>query len=250
MSNSKTIRIMTYNIHHGAGIDGKVNIDRIAKVIARENADIVALQEVDRDVKRSHRIDTMARLSELTGMAHAFGKNIEYQGGDYGNGVLTRFPILQEKNLHYRMIRPREQRGLLQLVLEVCGQEVVLMNTHIDPHPDEAERLMHAEKIRATALQYSPRPVIVCGDFNARPESKTIVLMKADFVDVWELVGVGDGKTIPVSNPKKRIDYIFLSKGSQEVLKPISADVVRSDASDHLPVIAEFHVKSHIMFYR
>jgi len=56
MSNSKTIRIMTYNIHHGAGIDGKVDIDRIAKVIARENADIVALQEVDRGVERSHRI--------------------------------------------------------------------------------------------------------------------------------------------------------------------------------------------------
>ena len=233
---------MTYNIHHGAGIDGKVDINRIAKVIARENADIVALQEVDRGVERSHRIDTMVRLSELTGMAHAFGKNIEYQGGAYGNGVLTRFPILQEKNLHYRMIRPREQRGLLQLVLEVFGQEVVLMNTHIDPHPDEAERLIHADKIRATALQYSPRPVIVCGDFNALPGSKTIALMKEHFVDVWQLVGLGDGKTIPVSNPKHQIDYIFISKAAQEVLKPVSSHVVYSEASDHLPVITEFQM--------
>ena len=242
MSNSQTIRIMTYNIHHGAGLDGKVDIGRIAQTILTENADVVALQEVDRGVERSHRIDTIRRLSELTGMAHAFGKNIEYQGGDYGNGVLTRFPILQQKNLRYRMIRPREQRGLLQLVLEVCGQDVVLMNTHIDPHPDESERLMHAERICATAAQYSPRPVIVCGDFNATPTSRTIALMKVDFVDVWEHVGLGDGKTIPVSNPKKRIDYIFLSKVSQEILRPMSSHVIYSEASDHLPVIAEFQM--------
>lgn len=98
----KTFRVMTYNIQHGEGLDGRVDIGRIAAAIRAGFADIVAPQEGDRGVKRSHRIDTMVALSDLTEMKWAFGKNIDYQGGDYGNGALTRFPILQEQNFATR----------------------------------------------------------------------------------------------------------------------------------------------------
>jgi endonuclease/exonuclease/phosphatase family metal-dependent hydrolase len=248
----ENIRVMTYNIQHGEGLDGRVDIERIAAVIRAAQADIVALQEVDRGVERSHRIDTMVALSELTGiMKWAFGRNIDYQGGDYGNGVLTRFPILHEQNLHYQMIRSNEQRGLLHLVLEMDGTELVVMNTHMDFRPDDTERLLNVKEICAVAEQYAPRPMIACGDFNTTPESRTVSLMKeGSFDDVWELVGVGEGATIPVSNPTKRIDYIFaceLSRQKRNVisdlrLKPISARVVHADASDHLPVVAEFQL--------
>ena len=241
------LRVMTYNIHHGEGLDERVDIERIARVITAAKADIVALQEVDRRMNRSHRIDFMETLSNLTGMGYAFGGTVASQGGHYGNGVLTQFPVLEEKNLHYRMIYTREQRGLLQLLLDVEGREVVLMNTHLAPHREDVEQLKHAGELLSVAQQYAPRPVVVCGDFNASPMRPTTDLMKTDFLDVWDLVGVGNGATIPAAAPTRRIDYIFLSahphQDSAAGLKPISAHVIQSDASDHLPVVAEFQLR-------
>lgn len=245
----KTIlRVMTYNIHHGEGVDGKVDIDRIAKVIRDANADVVALQEVDRGVERTKKIDIMMLLADKTDMAYAFGKNIDYQGGDYGNGMLTKFPILEERNLHYTMIRTGEQRGLLQLVLDVRGQEVVVMNTHIDYRQDDSERVLNVAEIRDSVRRYQPRPVLLCGDFNDIPASRTAVRMKEDFVDSWEVAGTGNGFSYSASEPVKRIDYIFVSKpapGKPFVLRPVSAMVVQSDASDHLPVVVEFRISGN-----
>ena len=120
---SKIFRVMTYNIHHGEGMDGKVDLLRIADVIKWEQADIVALQEVDSGVARTARRDLPAELAALTGMTCVFSNNFHYQGGEYGNAVLTRFPIVRWTNSHYKMIRPGEQRGLLQLTLRVHGRQ-------------------------------------------------------------------------------------------------------------------------------
>ncbi len=239
---------MTYNIHHGEGVDGEVDIERIARLIRDAKADIVALQEVDRGVERTKKIDIMTMLADKTGMTYAFGKNIDYQGGDYGNGFLTRFPILEERNLHYKMIREGEQRGLLQLVLDVRGQEIVVMNTHIDFREDDAERVSNVGELRDAIKRYSPRPVVVCGDFNDLPASRTIGLMREDFLDSWEAVGVGDGLSYSTTKPEKRIDYIFIGKSSTASflrLRPVSAQVLQSDASDHLPVVVEFEISEN-----
>lgn len=247
-SDAITLRVMTYNIHHGEGVDGKVDIERIAKLIRDAKADIVALQEVDRGVERTKKIDIMTMLADMTGLTYAFGKNIDYQGGDYGNGILTRFPIIEERNLHYKMIREGEQRGLLQLVLDVRGQEIVVMNTHIDYRQDDSERVLNVGELREAAKRYGPRTVIVCGDFNDLPASRTISLMREAFVDTWEAVGQGEGFTYPTATPEKRIDYIFVSKptsSGSSVVRPVSAQVLRSEASDHLPVLVEFRISTN-----
>ena len=238
----QTIRVMTYNIHHGEGLDGKVDIGRIARVIRDARADIVALQEVDRGVERTKKIDIMTLLADQTGLTYAFGKNIDYQGGEYGNGILTRFPILEEKNLHYQMIREGEQRGLLQLVLEAQGEEFVFMNTHIDYRGDDTERIMNVAEIRSAAQGHETRPVIVCGDFNDTPGSRTVELMKKDFLDAWEEAGAGMEFTYPADTAKKRIDYVFVSKSSgtrARTLRAVSARVIQTNASDHLPLLVE-----------
>ncbi|MEK6756528.1 MAG: endonuclease/exonuclease/phosphatase family protein [Bacteroidota bacterium] len=247
----KTIRVMTYNIHHAEGLDGKVDVDRIAKLILNARADVVALQEVDRGVERTKRIDILTRLSDLTGMTYAFGKTIDYQEGDFGNGFLTRFPILEERNLLYAMNRGGEQRGLLQLLLEARGEEIVVMNTHLDHHEADSERVFCANEIRNVARRYAPRPVIVCGDFNDEPGSRTLAMMKEEFTDAWERVGTGAGFTHPADSAKHRIDYIFVSKvlrqgepASRVVLQPISARVFPSRASDHLPLLVEFEFRT------
>ena len=240
-SAGKTFRVMTYNIHHGEGLDGKVDLLRIAELIKREGADIVALQEVDNGVERTQRRDLPEELAALTGMTCIFSNNYHYQGGEYGNAVLTKFPVVRWTNRHYKMLRSGEQRGVLQLVLNVHGREVVFMNTHIDYRPDDSERWLNVPEIEELAKQYASRPMIVCGDFNDTPESRVCRRLNEAFADTWALIGQGDGFTIPPANPHKRIDYIWISKDKS--LVPLKAWVPQSDASDHLPLVGEFDLR-------
>ncbi len=238
MNTAKTFRVMTYNIHHGEGLDGKIDLLRIAEVIKREGADIVALQEVDKGVERTARRDLPTELAALTGMTAVFSNNHPYQGGEYGNAILTRFPVKAWMNSRYKMLRPGEQRGLLQLVLDVRGREIVFMNTHIDYRGDDSERLMNIPEIHAAAKRHDGKPVIVCGDFNDTPGSRTYLKMKEQFRDTWELIGKDDGLSYSADKPHKRIDYIWLSQ--DDAIEPLKIWVPQTDASDHLPVVAEF----------
>jgi endonuclease/exonuclease/phosphatase family metal-dependent hydrolase len=192
-----TFRVMTYNIHHGEGLDGKVDLPRIAELIKHEQADIVALQEVDKGVQRTARRDLPAELAALTGMSCVFSNNFHFQGGEYGNAVLTRFPIRSCTNLHYKMLHPGEQRGLLQVVLDVHGRELLFMDTHIDFRGDDTERLLNVAELLEVLQASRGRPVILCGDFNDTPGSRTYEKMAPAFIDTWKAAGAGDGLTIP-----------------------------------------------------
>jgi endonuclease/exonuclease/phosphatase family metal-dependent hydrolase len=231
----ETFRVMTYNIHHGEGLDGIEDLQRIAAVIQREHADIVALQEVDKGVLRTERRDLPAELAVLTGMTCVFSNNFHYQGGEYGNAVLTRFPVLNATNSHYQMLRTNEQRGIQQLTLEVHGRALVVMNTHVDPRRDDAERLLNAQEIRALVAQNGGTPLVLCGDFNDTPGSRVYQQLGTMFDDAWEVAGQGQGWTYSADQPRKRIDYVWLSKNGD--LRPIKAYIPTSDASDHLPLV-------------
>jgi endonuclease/exonuclease/phosphatase (EEP) superfamily protein YafD len=139
------------------------------------------------------------------------------------------------------MIRPGEQRGLLQLTLRVYGRELIFMDTHIDYRPDDTERLMNIEEIHDTLAKYRGDSVIVAGDFNDNPDSRTHAKMKEQFDDAWELIGQGDGFTYPTEAPRKRIDYLWLAKDKSVV--PLKAWVPQSDASDHRPLAVEFRFR-------
>jgi len=237
-----SFRVMTYNIHHGEGLDGKVDLARIAEVIKRERADIVALQEVDRGVARTQRRDLSAELAALTGMSCVFSNNFHYQGGEYGNAVLTRFPILHATNLHYTMLRTNEQRGLLQLTLDAGGRPLVFMNTHIDFRGDDSERLLNVSQIASVVKGHSGKPIVLCGDFNDTPGSRTYQRLTESFTDTWQAVGAGAGLSYPAERPGKRIDYIWVAKNGH--IMPTQATVISTDASDHLPVLVEFRFSS------
>jgi endonuclease/exonuclease/phosphatase family metal-dependent hydrolase len=236
---SPTFRVMTYNIHHGEGLDGKVDLLRIAELIKREGADIVALQEVDKGVERTARRDFPDELAALTGLTCVFSNNYHFQGGEYGNAVLTRFPVKRWTNTHFKKVNETEQRGILQLVLDVRGREIAFLTTHLDHRPDDAARWSNAGEIEALAKQYRGRPLILCGDFNDTPESRVCRRLNQAFDDTWTLAGKGDGFTIPAGKPRKRIDYLWISKDKS--LVPLQAWVPPSDASDHLPLVGEFH---------
>jgi endonuclease/exonuclease/phosphatase family metal-dependent hydrolase len=233
---------MTYNIHHGEGTDGKLDLQLIAELIKSQRADVVALQEVDRGAARTGKRDLAKELAELTGMQQVFGKNIDLQGGEYGNAILSRFPIDDHTHTRYRVSISGEQRGLLQAVLRVGEQEVLLLNTHLDFKKEDEERLANvAEALELLAQHRRNRPVLFCGDFNAPPGSPTYKALAEKLEDCWPRAGEGNGFTIPAQWPAARIDYVFVDKDSR--LVPRKAWVPRSLASDHLPLVVEFELR-------
>ena len=176
-------------------------------------------------------IKTLAHLASIN---WAFGKNLELQNGDYGNGILTRFPILDQKNLHYKMVRSSERRGLLQVIINVNNQEIVFMNTHIDHRLDSTESIANVKQIRASANSYEDKPIIISGDFNETPESQMIKKMELDFINATSTISQLV-VTYRSTHPKTQIDYVFTSKDwtIQSITVPYSL------ASDHLPLVAE-----------
>ncbi|HEX3799414.1 MAG TPA: endonuclease/exonuclease/phosphatase family protein [Verrucomicrobiae bacterium] len=236
-----TLRVMTYNIQHGAGADNKIDFARTAAAINAEHPDIVALEEVDKGVQRTDRRDLTAELAALTGLTGYFSNNFNFQGGEYGNAILTRFPILQQTNTHYVMIRPKEQRGIIQLILDVHGHKVLFMTTHIDYRRENEERLLNVGEIKRIIQQYPGLPMILCGDFNDFPQTPVYNAMRESFDDTWALVGQGNGWTFPSPKPNRRIDYIWLSPDKS--IEPLKAWVPDTQASDHRPLVADLRIK-------
>ncbi len=231
------IRAMTFNIHHAEGVDGKLDVARIADLIRESGADVVGLQEVDRGVERSGRRDILKELADLTGMRLAFGKNIDHQGGDYGNGLLTKWPIVSEGNRHLPG-DGSEQRGALQVVIDVGGTQVLVLTTHLDYRRPDNDRVASADALIDMLQGWGAGPVVALGDFNDVPGSRTHARLVSMLTDAWAAVGKGDGFTIPVAAPNRRIDWILV-RG----LEPVRVEVLTTQASDHLPVVATLRLK-------
>ncbi|MDD5582236.1 MAG: endonuclease/exonuclease/phosphatase family protein [Candidatus Marinimicrobia bacterium] len=232
---------MTYNIHHGAGIDGVFDLDRIADLIRESGADLVALQEVDVKTERAQGLHTMEYLSEKLDMEWVFGQNLSFQGGGYGNGILSRYPIESWANEHFPPYLEGEQRGLLQTVIRCQGLTIAFWNTHLDHRPADKERQESIAIIleKADSIFF---PFILAGDFNDTPDSPAIQALSTKFLDTWLIVGNGKGYTFPADSAYRRIDYLFFKNPphSHFQLKPIKSTVYKTLASDHLPYITVF----------
>lgn len=236
---AKTIRVMTYNIHVGIGMDKKLDLKRIADVIKKENPDLVGLQEVDRGVQRTQRIDEIVELAKLTRMDYAFAFNLPYQGGQYGVAILSRFPIRATEHRLYKNLREAERRGFIRAELKIDGQVIHFATTHLDYQHDDG-RLFEAQQMLAF-LSNVKGPLIVVGDFNDLPSGQTSRLIASDFVDAWAAARPGDeGFSYPADKPAKRIDYIFTRR--TDGIRTKRAWVVETLASDHIPVVADLEL--------
>ena len=238
---SDSLRVMSYNIHHAEGIDGELNVKRIADVIRRHDPDIVALQEVDRGTKRVARRDLLAELSEATGFGKAFAKTLDYQGGDYGIGILSRFPILEKEKTFFERVGSGEPRVLLKVAVKMQHHRLWILNTHLDHQATDSELAPIVETIATRAGNHRGNPVILLGDFNQTPSTPSYQMLARHFDDAWRDAQQTDGgDTYPSRNPSKRIDYVFVHKPSP--IRVLGACVAQSPASDHLPVIADLRV--------
>jgi endonuclease/exonuclease/phosphatase family metal-dependent hydrolase len=226
------LNVMSYNIHVGVGMDKKQDLARIAEVIRRSRAEIVGLQEVDRGVERTGRVDEIRELARLTGMDFAFAHNLDYQGGQYGVAVLSRFPILSIDHRRYANRRERERRGFIRVEVEVGGRRLNFVTTHLD-YQFEDGRLFETEQL-LKALADVSGPLLVVGDFNEEPRGGAYEMMlKAGFTDAWTQDAAG--LTYPADKPTKRIDYVFHRGLGAD--PHAAAHVPDTLASDHRPLV-------------
>lgn len=236
--NENVLKVLSYNIHHAnpPSREGFIDLPAIAKVITESGADLVALQEVDVHTHRSGKdVNQAEELGRLTGMNHFFVKGIDYEGGEYGIAILSRFKILKTDSLRLPMKEglSGEPRVLaLVTVKPAKGQKLVFGSTHLDLKAET--RVLQAEAI-VKHLEGSKLPVILGGDFNARPETQEIGIFDQHF----KRSSIPNGFTIPVAHPNREIDFIMYKPEAK--FHVIEHEVIDEQyASDHLPVYVEF----------
>lgn len=226
-----SLKVITFNIRHGRGLDEQINLDRTAALIRESGADIALLQEVDNGTRRSAGVDQAAALAEKTALLyHAFGRNITYAGGGYGNAILSRFPLHNVCNhLLPRLPITTERRGALMAEITVDDRSVTLLNTH---YP-----LTRLERGRATRFLLNlmgkiSGALILGGDLNAEETAPEIVGLRNCLTDP---AAVPAPPTFPADAPTSRIDYLLYRA---EAVTAESA-VLETLASDHRPVLLE-----------
>lgn len=228
------LRVLSYNIHHGEGIDGQLDLERIAKVIEGAKPDLVFLQEVDQTARRTKSVDQAKVLAKLTRMNFVFGGNIALQGGRYGNALLSRFPIVGHENHPLPNVNDGEQRGVLEAKINITelDDHLVVLATHFDHREPSTERFQSARMINELASKRS-EPTLLAGDLNAVLGSKPI----NELEKFWTHTSEKSLPTVPVGKPKRQIDFILVRPQQRWSVR--STEVLKEEtASDHRPILA------------
>jgi endonuclease/exonuclease/phosphatase family metal-dependent hydrolase len=218
------MRVGTYNIRHAEGMDGVVDVPRIAHVLKALDADLVALQEIDRGWERSGGVDQAAELESLTGMAVQFWPTVVREdGAEYGIAVASREPV--EASFEWLPHHRREERrGYIWVELP----DVVVIATHLSR--SRRARAMQVERLAEIAG--SVFPIVLLGDLNQAPRG----------LKPLTNAGLDDGParlpTLPSTNPRRRVDYVLAGGGARVV----EAWTPRTTASDHSPLVARVEV--------
>jgi len=234
---AQTISVMSYNIHIGQNSADQDKLKEIAHYIKDSKAEIIGLQEVDSVCNRSGKIDQMKFLAEQTGMHYTYSRHFAFDGGSYGLGILSRYPLQDIKDIRVSLSstgKP-ETRSLLTANFKKGRTTYTFATVHMD-YRDSRSRQIQSEEIvkKFSDNQY---PVILTGDFNARPGTQEISVLENAFTDVSKL----SGPTYPAVKPLNKIDYIMVSKGKVDQVKSQKADLI--EFSDHIPVLSVFKVR-------
>lgn len=219
----QTLRVLTYNIHHGEGTDKQFDYERLAVVIKNLKPDVVALQEVDRGTERASGVDQAKLLARLCHMHYAFGQAMPHQGGQYGDAILSRFPITKTivHPLPYQL--DLEPRAAVEVVIQPAGiGPISFVDTHLC-HKSEELRVQQAQRLVQLFPSEKGNPVILAGDFNSRPGSDPMnVLLNTGWIDAV--------------SPHSVIDYVLVRRCDPWEVKEITI-IEEPVVSDHSPVL-------------
>lgn len=220
-------RVMTYNVRNCTGLDNVHSCERVANIITNEDIEAVAIQELDSMTRRYPGEDILKNLADLTGMYPTFGGSINFMGGKYGVGILTK-----EKPISWKRI-PLPCRSEPRSLLIVELEDYYFCSTHLSLH---AEDRLTSAQIISEELSKLDKPAIVTGDFNATPDEESIKLLKNSF----HFAESPTKYTFPADKPDIEIDYITLTRAHATQMEDIETHVVEAPVeSDHRPLVSE-----------
>jgi endonuclease/exonuclease/phosphatase family metal-dependent hydrolase len=240
-------RIVTYNVHRCVGNDRRLDVARVAGVLAQLNPDIVALQELDVGRRRTGRVDQAHEIARRLDMACHFHAALTVEEERYGDAILTCYPerLVKSGPLpgHPRMAA-LEPRGALWVEVEVDGRPLQVINTHLGLVPREQQ--IQAAHLAGSAWLEHPKcvwPAILLGDFNATASSVVYRTLTGRLQPSRRLARQRQpSSTFPSPLPVLRIDHHFVSPGVtvSSVFAPF--DPLTRVASDHLPLVMDFEL--------
>lgn len=222
-----TLKLMSYNIKNANGMDNVCNFQRIANVINNTSPDVVAIQEVDSMTNRSGQKYVLGEIAERTQMHGYFAPAIDYDGGKYGIGLLTKQLPLRLQTLPL----PGREEARTLILAEFA--DYIYCCTHMSL--TEEDRMKSLELVKAFTSS-STKPLFLAGDMNAEPESGFIKKLQKDF----QILSNPKQHTFPAPDPKETIDYIATLKQNAKGFAVISAKVINEPmVSDHRPILVE-----------
>jgi endonuclease/exonuclease/phosphatase family metal-dependent hydrolase len=238
------LKLITYNIHSGIGVDGRYDLGRIEAVLRAEAADVIALQELDCGIARTSFHDQAVVLAQRLGMTSSFCATVTRGEGHFGLATLSRFPVVakQEYDLTYKPWR--EPRSCLRVDLELGpGAHLHVFNCHFGLAV--YERRYQRRRLLSDAILLSEElhhPVVVMGDFNDRPLSVVHAWLRQHLVDAFRSTGKRNGATFRVGPLGLRLDHIYVSRGVEIADCEVRRDGAAGVASDHRPLVADVEV--------
>lgn len=231
---TRVVRVLSYNIMHGATMISDFNLQRIADVIKGVEPDIVALQEVDFKTNRVGGRDLATELGYLTGLAPLFGRAMPYSGGEYGEGILSRFSFKSTRANSLPYSPGNEPRTALEVLVELpSGEDFIFIGTHFDHTGDQTDRIVQAKRINEL-FAANTIPTILAGDLNATPDSDPISTLTQHWTDASTNK---PDPTFPSSNPAQRIDYIMFLPAHRWRVRETRV-IADKTASDHYALLA------------
>lgn len=240
------MRIVTYNVHRCVGTDRRLDVGRVAEVIAGLRADIVCLQELDVGRARTGGIDQARDIATALSMQSRFNAAMTVEDEQYGDAILTALPHSVVKAGALPTIRGvpgLEPRGAIWLDIDMGGTTVQVINSHLGLVPRE-QRLQAAALLGPAWVGEARRrgPLMVIGDFNAPTGSQVYRAFKARLHDAQlQVNGARPLPTFPSAFPVLRIDHAFVSEGLTIERVWVEDGPLARKASDHLPLIVDFH---------
>jgi endonuclease/exonuclease/phosphatase family metal-dependent hydrolase len=237
-----SIRVLVYNIHAGKDAARVENLERVAQIVKDSRASLVLLQEVDNGTRRSGKVNQLDRLKQLTGFDGVFGKTIDYDSGEYGIAILSRWPITSSRLVHLPVtitdsaaLSKYEARGALVAKIRAPFGVVRVVDTHLDATSSDSNRVQQARTLLQVAnAQRDSGFTLLGGDLNSEPASAVATALRASsWTDLMQTCGPPTAFSFPADKPVKRIDYLF---GANDASCD-KGSVPDTQASDHRPVL-------------
>jgi endonuclease/exonuclease/phosphatase family metal-dependent hydrolase len=234
------LRVATYNIHHGEGTDGSLDLARVANLILSMQPDLVALQEVDRGTARTGGVDQLVTLERLTGLRGVFGKAMDFDGGSYGVAILSRFPVLETRAARMPGAEEREPRAEVTAEVEMRpgAPPLQFTSTHLDNGRDVVSRLAQVRFLNATLTGNGDQPAILAGDLNSQADSSVVQVLRQE----WSEMFTAPEPLGPQGMPRRRVDHVLGRPAAS--WRTLDSTVVDDRiASDHRPVVVTLEWK-------